>query len=124
MMQGCGLSFEAAATLLSVDVDMVMVWFSGTRQPDETAIWKLAEFARFQAEIADEILEVWRASDRPTSIKYGVSVSDAGARSLGWPSRDSQIAAVAQAQIALAPVIIEIVPMPVGDRNAETHHAA
>lgn len=119
MLQSCGLSFEAAAELLAVDADVIMVWFSGSQQPAETAMWKLAEFARFQSEIADELLETWRKADSPARIKYGVSVSNAAARTLGWPSRDAQVAAVAKAQVALAPVMIDIVPMPVGSQQSE-----
>lgn len=130
MLQACGLDFRSAAELLCVDPDTVLVWFTGTTAPDEKALWKLAEFARFQSEIADEILEMWEMAGRPLSIKYGVSVSDLSAKKLGWPSRAAQVAAVAQAQVALAPVLVEVVPIPsrdgsdIADSTAEADHAA
>lgn len=118
MMQASGLDFSAAADLLSVDRGKILVWFSGSEAPNQHAVWKLAEFGRYQVEVADEIADQWDKSGRPARIKYGVSVSDKAAKCLGWPSRAAQIAAVAMAQITLAPIIIDVVPMPLHEKDS------
>lgn len=75
----------------------------------EQAIKAVRNLAYEQNQVAEEIYQQWEKAGAPKQFSYQVSASDEEAHELGWPSRETQLCAVAIAQFILHGVSISVV---------------
>lgn len=117
MLSNAGLSEEAAARLVGVKRRAILRWISDGGAPKE-AIKAVRELVFEQNRVAEEICDSWEQAGKPHKFSYLVSSNDADAISLGWPSRDAQLCAVAIAQFILHGVTISVVARDVEDPSS------